>query len=89
MNAGGGEIARALACVVLELTGVEGVIVGVVAAMVSTRLMAALLFGVGPMDPMTYVAVSLVLGAIALVATYVPARRASRVDPIVALRTDV
>ena len=50
--------------------------------------MGTLLFGVGAADPITYGAVSLVLGSVALVATYLPARRASRVDPVVALRTD-
>ena len=65
-----------------------GVVIGVAAALASTRLMSALLYGVGPMDPVTYVAVSLVLGAIALTATYLPARRAAGIDPIQALRTD-
>jgi predicted permease len=65
-----------------------GLVLGVGAALALTRLMSTLLFGVGPMDPLTYLAVSLVLGTVALVATYLPARRASRVDPIVALRTD-
>ena len=51
-----------------------------------TRVMSALLFGVGPADPMTYVAVSCALAAVALLATYLPARRAARVDPLVALR---
>jgi putative ABC transport system permease protein len=50
---------------------------------------SALLFGVRTSDPVTYVVVSLVLGAIALLATYLPARRASSVDPVVALRADV
>jgi len=65
-----------------------GLVLGIGAAMALTRLMSTLLFGVGPMDPITYLAVSVVLGAVALVATYLPARRASRVDPVVALRTD-
>jgi predicted permease len=65
-----------------------GLTVGIAAAMSLTRLMSTLLFGVGPMDPVTYVSVSLVLGTVALLATYLPARRASRVDPVVALRTD-
>ena len=65
-----------------------GLVIGVAAALGLTRLMSTLLFGVQATDPTTYVVVSLVLGAIALVATYLPARRAARIDPSVALRTD-
>jgi ABC-type antimicrobial peptide transport system permease subunit len=71
----------------LKLVG-AGLAIGIAAAVGLTRLMGTLLFGVGPTDPITYGAVSLVLGSVALVATYLPARRASRVDPVVALRTD-
>jgi len=63
-----------------------GVGLGLGAAAGLTRLMSALLFGVSPLDPLTYGAVSLGLAAIALLASYLPARRASRVDPIEALR---
>jgi predicted permease len=66
-----------------------GIAVGLGLALGLTRVMSALLFGVGPMDPATYAGVSLALTAVALLATYLPARRASRVDPIVALRADV
>jgi len=65
-----------------------GVVLGVSASYALTRLMAALLFGVGPTDPATYGIVSATLASVALVATYLPARRASRLDPVVALRTD-
>jgi len=51
-----------------------------------TRLMSKLLFGVSATDPVTMVAVCLVLGAVAVMASFIPARRATRVDPIVALR---
>jgi predicted permease len=72
----------------LRLT-TAGIALGVGLALVLSRLMSALLFGVAPVDPATYVGVSCALAAVALVATYLPARRASRVDPIVALRADV
>jgi putative ABC transport system permease protein len=72
----------------LSLTA-TGIALGIGVAVVLTRVMSAFLFGVGPMDPMTYAVVSGVLAAVALLATYLPARRASHVDPIVALRADV
>jgi ABC-type antimicrobial peptide transport system permease subunit len=71
----------------LALTGI-GIAVGIGAALALTRVMSALLFGVVPTDPATYLSVSAVLGVVALAATYVPALRASRVDPIIALRSD-
>ena len=63
-----------------------GVVIGLIGAVGLTRLMASLLFGVSPLDPLTFGAVAVVLSAIAALASYVPARRASRVDPVVALR---
>jgi putative ABC transport system permease protein len=65
-----------------------GIALGVAMALALTRVMATLLFGVGPTDPVTYAAVSVMLAAVGLVATYLPARRASRVDPVIALRAD-
>ena len=66
-----------------------GIAVGVGVAAALTRVMAAFLFGVGPMDPVTYAAVSAILALVALLATWLPARRAARVDPVLALRADV
>ena len=63
-----------------------GLAVGVVAALGLTRLMSKMLFGVTPTDPITFVGVATLLSAVALLACYVPAHRAARVDPIVALR---
>jgi predicted permease len=65
-----------------------GVALGLIGALWLTRLLQQLLFEVAPTDPLTYVGVALVLGLCALVACYVPARRASRVDPIIALRVE-
>jgi putative ABC transport system permease protein len=65
---------------------IAGIALGWVAARVLTRLIAALLFGVTGDDAVTYAAVSILLGGVALLASYVPARRASRIDPVVALR---
>ncbi len=71
----------------LFLTGI-GVAVGLTAAVGLTRLMSALLFGVEPVDPLTYGLVSIGLAAIALLASYLPSRRAARVDPVEALRIE-
>jgi putative ABC transport system permease protein len=62
--------------------------VGLGGAAALSRLMSSLLFGVGPLDPVTYLVVSAGLATIALLAGYLPARRASRLDPVVALRSD-
>ena len=67
---------------------VAGVGIGLVAALLLTRVMRSMLFGVGVVDPETFVLVPLVLLAVAALASYVPARRATRVDPIEALRSE-
>jgi predicted permease len=71
----------------LVLTGI-GVAVGVVAATGLMRLLKSLLFGVSPLDPFTYVSVPVVLAVSAMLASYLPARRAAAVDPVEALRAE-
>jgi predicted permease len=67
---------------------VAGLLVGLAGAAAVTRLMQTLLFNVRPADPATMSAVAAVIATVALIACYVPARRATRVDPLIALRTD-
>ncbi|HXW04679.1 MAG TPA: ABC transporter permease [Vicinamibacterales bacterium] len=67
---------------------VSGLALGVAASLASTRLLRSQLFGVHPADPLAYAAVALLLGVVAFVACYIPARRAAAVDPVVALRQE-
>jgi ABC-type antimicrobial peptide transport system permease subunit len=65
-----------------------GLVIGLVLAFAATRFLSSLLFGVSPTDPLTFFSMASILGAVGLFATYLPARRATRVDPMVALRAE-
>jgi predicted permease len=84
----GAERAKILCMVLREaLTlGALGIVLGVPAALAASRLVATMLYGLKPTDPWTIASATVVLVAVALLAGYLPARRASRVDPMVALR---
>jgi ABC-type antimicrobial peptide transport system permease subunit len=71
----------------LVLTGI-GVVIGTGAAAALTQLMKTLLFGISPLDPVTFVTMPLMLATAAALASYLPARRAAGVDPVGALRAD-
>ncbi|MDX1394666.1 MAG: ADOP family duplicated permease [Gemmatimonadota bacterium] len=86
-----GATARDVGAMVLGQAGrigVLGVAIGLVAAFGLTRLMRAMLYGVAPTDPLTFLAVAVFLIAVTVAAAYIPARRASRVDPVETLRAD-
>jgi len=67
---------------------VPGIVIGLAGAVMASALVETFLFGVTPRDPVTLAMTALVLGAIALAAAYVPARRAARVNPAIALRAE-
>jgi predicted permease len=87
LGAGGREVVQMVLRQGLVLAGV-GVAIGLVSAYGLTRLMSALLYGVSPTDPLTYAVVAVVLVGVAMLASYLPARRAASVDPIEALRAE-
>jgi putative ABC transport system permease protein len=84
----GAERVDVLRLVILQAAklALAGELVGMLATLGATRLLAGLLFGVSSIDPVTFAGVFVLLTAVAMVACYLPARRAMRVDPIVALR---
>ena len=87
LGAGPGRVVREIVTDGLKLIGL-GIGIGLAAAFALTRLMASLLFGVRPTDPMTFLGVALLLAAAALSACWIPARRAAAVDPMKTLRSE-
>jgi predicted permease len=85
LGASGADVLRLVILQGIRLTLI-GVVVGVVVSLAASRLIASLLFGVSPTDLVTFIVVPLMLALAALAATYLPARRATRIDPMVALR---
>jgi putative ABC transport system permease protein len=87
LGAGRGEMMKLILRQGMMLAGI-GIAIGIAAAFGLTRLLSGLLFGVKSSDPLTYVMVAMILGAVALAAAFIPARRATQVDPILALRQE-
>ena len=65
-----------------------GLAVGLLIAIPATRLLRGLLYQVGPNDPVTFIAIAAILSAVAIVASYLPARRGTQVDPVVTLKAE-
>ncbi|HWC98171.1 MAG TPA: ABC transporter permease, partial [Candidatus Sulfopaludibacter sp.] len=85
LGAQSGDVLKLIGGTGLKLA-VAGTAAGAVGALILTRFLSGLLFGVSSVDPLTFVAMAATLGAVTLLACYVPARRASKVDPLIALR---
>jgi putative ABC transport system permease protein len=87
LGAQGTSVQRIFVTRGLSLTAI-GLAVGLIAAAAMMRLLSSMLFGVNAFDPLTYVGVTVGLGAVALLATWLPARQATRIDPMLALRSE-
>ena len=85
LGAGGGDVVWMVLARGLRLAA-AGTALGIAGAIAATRLIATFLYGLTPLDPWTYVGVTALLGGVALLASLLPARRAVKVDPVVALR---
>ena len=87
LGAGKSSIFRLIVGQAMTLVGIS-VVIGLAGAFAATRLLNSLLFGVGASDPLTFISIVFLVSAVAFVAAWVPARRATRVDPIIALRAE-
>ena len=81
------QVQRSVIAKTLRLA-VTGIAAGATASLFVSRAIASLLFNTAPSDPVTFAAITLLLGTVALLAGYIPARKASRVNPMVALRNN-
>jgi putative ABC transport system permease protein len=81
------DILRLIVGQAVKLVG-TGILVGVIFALGATRVMTTLLYGITATDPLTFVSICFIIAAIALIASFVPANRATKVDPLVAIRYD-
>jgi putative ABC transport system permease protein len=87
LGSGQDRVSRMVVSQGVRLAGL-GIAIGLPAAYLLTRLLASLLYGVGTADPLTFASVTVLLAVVALLASYLPARRATRVDPMIALRAE-
>jgi putative ABC transport system permease protein len=87
LGAGKGSIFRLVVGQAMTLVGIS-LVIGLAGAFAATRLLSSLLFGVGASDPVTFISIVFLVSAVAFIAAWLPARRATRVDPIIALRAE-
>jgi len=87
LGAGSGDVLRLVLRQGLTLAAI-GLALGLAVALAASRLLTSMLFEVKPNDPLTYAGVALLLGVVALAASYIPARRAAQIDPLAALRQE-
>jgi len=85
LGASGGDVLRMVLREGMRLIG-SGLLIGIAGALLASRLVGSLLYEVSATDPATFVGAAAVLGAAGLLASYLPARRATRVDPMITLR---
>lgn len=87
LGASQGRVMKMVLSHAMKLAGV-GIVLGAIAALVATRALTTLLFHISRTDPVTYVGIAVILSSVAMLASYLPARRAMKVDPMVALRNE-